>query len=845
MDQGRTKDGVCMVNQQGETSSPPDGTTEHDWQRQCSLERDMTDLGAKRYRDAVAEAQAKGRSSNMPPAIHLIRSVVEPMSKAITEFVEKSKSGKAGRRHTAAPYLEAVSPDVAAYITARVVLDHIGLDAYLQTVANTLGQRIEDEARFRAFRGEAAGLFTVAHRRVKHSGDYRYKSRVLTHAANRAGIQWEAWPQSDCVHLGLRLIDIMIETTGLVEKTTRTTRRRSKVSIAPTESATDWIDQRHARCELLSPMYLPTVIPPKPWTGAYSGGYHTPAVRPLTLVKTANKPYLAELDSHDMPDVLASINAVQATAWQINRPILEIVAEMWDSGGGVAKLPSRDLEPLPTKPHDIADNAESRSAWKRKAADTYDRRIKATSRQVQTAKVIHIAERFRDEASIYFPHQLDFRGRMYCVPLMLHPQGSDIARGLLRFAEGKPLGEHGAYWLAVHGANCYGWDKVGMDARRDWVSENEDMIWRCAVDPFDNREWAEADKPWQFLAFCHEWVGMMTHDDPETFVSHLPVQLDGSCNGLQHFSAMLRDEVGGKAVNLVPSDTPADIYQAVADVVVDSLRADISAGGMDANADENKPLPSRLAHQWLSYGIDRATCKRPVMVLPYGGTQSSCKQFLTDAINERVEEGGDVPWEPTERFYAASFLTPYVWKAIGSVVVKAREAMGWLQEVSKMVSAEGLPINWTTPAGLPVLQAYPDYQTNTVKTVLSGRTVKLTLSTPLKHLDKTKQRQGISPNFVHSMDAAALMLTVVEGQSRGIGSFSMVHDSYGTHAADTHTMADCLRRVFVRMYENHDVLSDLSDSLKGVLSDGLEFPAVPPSGGLDIRDVMHSEFFFN
>jgi DNA-directed RNA polymerase len=39
----------------------------------------------------------------------------------------------------------------------------------------------------------------------------------------------------------------------------------------------------------------------------------------------------------------------------------------------------------------------------------------------------------------------------------------------------------------------------------------------------------------------------------EEFVSHLPVAFDGSCNGLQNYSMMLRDEVGGAATNLVPS----------------------------------------------------------------------------------------------------------------------------------------------------------------------------------------------------------------------------------------------------------------------------------------------------
>ena len=42
----------------------------------------------------------------------------------------------------------------------------------------------------------------------------------------------------------------------------------------------------------------------------------------------------------------------------------------------------------------------------------------------------------------------------------MHPHlnhlGNDMCRGLLHFAEAKPLGEKGMEWLLVHIANLYG-----------------------------------------------------------------------------------------------------------------------------------------------------------------------------------------------------------------------------------------------------------------------------------------------------------------------------------------------------------------------------------------------------
>jgi hypothetical protein len=47
--------------------------------------------------------------------------------------------------------------------------------------------------------------------------------------------------------------------------------------------------------------------------------------------------------------------------------------------------------------------------------------------------------------------------------------------------------------------------------------------------------------------------------------------MDGSCNGLQHFSALFRDEMGGRSVNLTNNDTPRDVYAEVSDNVGELL----------------------------------------------------------------------------------------------------------------------------------------------------------------------------------------------------------------------------------------------------------------------------------
>jgi DNA-directed RNA polymerase len=110
-------------------------------------------------------------------------------------------------------------------------------------------------------------------------------------------------------------------------------------------------------------------------------------------------------------------------------------------------------------------------------------------------------------------------------------------------------------------------------------------------------------------------------------------------------------------------------------------------------------------------------------------------------------------------------------------------------------------------------------------------------------LDGRKQAQALPPNFVHSLDAAALKLTICTAQDRGLTAFAAIHDSYGTLAADMQSLLDTLRECFVSMYQT-DVLSVFRSEVGAVLPEGKELPAVPAAGSLDLNGVLRSDFFF-
>jgi DNA-directed RNA polymerase len=289
---------------------------------------------------------------------------------------------------------------------------------------------------------------------------------------------------------------------------------------------------------------------------------------------------------------------------------------------------------------------------------------------------------------------------------------------------------------------------------------------------------------------------------------------------------MLRDPVGGAAVNLVPHDKPADIYQRVADRVIQKLRSQ---------------QDDWVARGWVDFGINRKITKRPVMVLPYGGTFKSCMGYVRDAVTERIADGQENPFGDELGKHAAK-LARYVWDSIGDVVVAARDAMDWLQQCARAASKHSEPIAWIAPSGFPAYQCYMDHSERRVKTRLQGALVYLTINEETDKIDGSRQALAVSPNFVHSLDAAAMMLTISLCLDNGVVAFAMIHDSYGTVAPDMPMLQACLRHAFVDMYEDHDVMAEFLNALPEQVR--ADCPQLPPRGTLNIQEVLKSDYFF-
>jgi DNA-directed RNA polymerase len=296
---------------------------------------------------------------------------------------------------------------------------------------------------------------------------------------------------------------------------------------------------------------------------------------------------------------------------------------------------------------------------------------------------------------------------------------------------------------------------------------------------------------------------------------------------------MLKDAEGGAAVNLLPTDTPQDIYTRVGAVAQEEA---------DATDDE-------FGRCWAGGKITRKFAKRPTMTYCYSATRFGMQAMILDELRsvdrERVEKGQEPYLGGVDNYHAATWLSHVLYAAIGRVVRAAQEAMDWLRAAAAVASEGDLPLWWTTPMGLPILQEYKEQRGTVVEVHWAGQRVQLLTQSDGDKLDRRSQANGVAPNFVHSLDAAHLQAVALRCKRDGIRHLAVIHDSFGTHAADTERMSAILRETFVEQYAG-DVLGRLYDELVEQLGPDLaaKLPRPPAMGDLDLDVIKQAPFAF-
>lgn len=730
---------------------------------------------------------------------------------------------------------------------------------------------------------------------IKKRVQQSYKMKYIQQMMYVKGFQRIKWSKEQRQRLGAKIMEMALKGSSFfsiqelnlntikgVKETGRTNLKNSDLNcIVPSE----WLARTWQKNEEILTKYahklIPTIIPPLDWTCPYGGGYYGQLQEFSSLIRLQHdnsnifiRNYKKKLEAVNLSRVYNALNDMQQTPFVINKNILKVSEEIMASGGNLGGFPA--TEPYPQLPELTGDYTEQElKDHKKKMVAIIKRNQARQSRCLRALMALSTARKFEPYDRIYFPWNMDYRGRCYPIPTALSPQGDDITKALLLFADPAPCQNLDDWkWLAIHGANLAGHDKISFSERIKWVQDNEVNIIASADDPLGYIWWskeAENDYPMEFLAFCFEWKRlksyMSEHGNCLGFKSGIAIAFDGTCSGLQHFSALLRDEIGGNAVNLVPNEKVQDIYSIVAEKVNKVLTKDAVSGNEDAYKKDKKTGKialdyngkklmkfgtKTLAQQWITFarmkygqdGITRKVCKRSVMTLAYGSKKYGFKENIQEDIIKPFANAhpNDNPF--VQPIQAAQYMAELIWDAVSTTVVKAVEGMKYLQDLATLICKDKHVVTWVTPNGLPVQQNYMEVKQNVFKMRISGSIKRFYNQEETGNIDARGQAQGIAPNFIHSMDACHMQRVVTASYTEGNTNFAMVHDSFGTDVAHAGRLFRIIREQFIQLYDNQDHLANFLEDVKYLIDEGAELPEHPTFGKLDIKKVADSDFCF-
>lgn len=742
---------------------------------------------------------------------------------AIRYWATPNAARKAGSLVEVCKQLVETDLEAVAYIVIRTIFSAMGEEQALTATAIQLGGAVESQIEGQKARCQIPEGVLKSIDRFAEESQRRQKKQDLYKSFYANFGYVTQWTLRDRCRLGVTLLTIFKNISGMVEfVNVAYGSKRLRAHIVLSEQAREFVKEYNDIAELLKPLRYPTVIKPLEWTSLTDGGYPDLIKYPLIKVRRqSDRDFLAD---KDLSHIFKSVNGMQSVPWKINEKILNTMREYHRKGLSVNEVvPFSGVIELPTYDPEDTDPAKKKE-YKRQAFNVHLTNFQNKTKAFIIAKLLCISETMKLHEKIYFPVQLDFRGRMYCFNELLHFQGNDSSRGLLLFSEGRRLGEEGLRWMAIHGANKWGMDKKPYEERISWVASNIQHIRECAEDPVSYNWWTMADDPWQFLAFCMEY----STATPDT-ISHLPCSLDATNNGLQILSMLMRDPEGCERTNVSCTESPNDLYQLVADALTERLQ----------NMDD--PMATQLLATGL---VSRKLVKTPVMTIPYGVTRYGITKHIDNALARELFSNPDAQkiLPMSERREMSKWLTHHLIESMEPYLGQARVCMDWLKAISKPFSVAEIPIQWQTPSGFWVNNDYRKYKEVEIKTSLGDRFDYRRVLEEQPELDARAAARTIAPNFVHSLDASVAHLVAAELSSHSI-HFGIVHDCFFSHASSLPQVRDVVRSKYQAVFSQNQ-LEDFRQQLVEQTSQE-QIDKIPLLGNFSVDQVFRSEYFLS
>lgn len=330
---------------------------------------------------------------------------------------------------------------------------------------------------------------------------------------------------------------------------------------------------------IINPVNLPMVAKPKTWSLNSYGGYYRNEIIKKGVVTKSNLDNNHIIEINDF--MLRGVNILNETEFEVNTLMLNYL------------------------------NSDGRYLLE------HDNLNDDNSTKLAKQITLSICECYKNN-KFYLTVNCDWRGRVVTQSFYITYQGSDFNSSLINFYKGEKLDQTGKIFLYIHGANNHNENQISKDTftnRVEWVKNNYKKI--IAV---DRDLILSAENKYTFAAFC---LVMREIDRNPEYIVKMPVLLDATCSGIQHFAGLLRDYELAYNVNLLESDSiikPHDVYS----ILLKTINENIHKFG-----EENDRYSS-----FKQILLDRGLVKHPIMTKVYNVTNHG----ISDQLRSKFEK---------------------------------------------------------------------------------------------------------------------------------------------------------------------------------------------------------------
>ena len=651
--------------------------------------------------------------------------------------------------------------------------------------------------------------------------------------------EFQSWTYREQEVIGSWLLSLVSETGLFIKTQSRRSSREKTLSLS--ENGKAYVDTLKQQADEIVCGALPMIVPPVDMTRETLGGWIGDAA---VLNTPTNKSWKGNVELSDLH--LKFYNHQQQQSFKINPFVWEIIKELNGRNEQLGKFKAYLPQRLMTMYEELGipsfqwNNCESlaeQNALIRnhpKFKETKRARSKRY-REQQDKRALGLPSKYLYEMiencinydNLYIPIEPDFRSRFTCRTGFLSYQGNDVARGVLLFSHEHPIDSDTKRYLSIHLANQAGFDKETYSKRIDWVESHLDVIQEVALmmtgdDAFKNgvallQEFAKDDE-FKFAAACREYYEIFIAESKTT--TSLPCAVDATCSGQQLIAGYLKSGELAERVNVLPTNTPGDIYRDTMDKMLELI------------ADDEASL-SRSTIRTLKGSIGRKMSKKGFMSGQYG---SGTKRQLEDMFGY-INNDTDVKLTPSD-----TLLIKKYWAIALEDICKIRVVFNWFKDLVVELHELGrTSVVIPTPTGTKIYQKYPVPKTKRIETFSFGSSHYRTSTTKeLVSSDKAnlgKWKTATAANTIHSSDASLLCLALNDFQH----SFYCIHDSVSSHAGKPmRDLQNRLKQAYIEVI-HFDLWSEIRRA-NGLPEDVSKLPAL--GDDLDVRKIMDSEYLF-